>query len=100
MKHDHVAFRSLDKKQQERLAQGFCFDCGGQLLAGPEGGCAQNVMCSNCYEEFNFTPWGFMRVGKAGLRAHSIYGMDMNPIAINLWLRLIDRHLPWWRRWF
>ena len=45
--------------------QGKCPDCGGQLLKGPRGGAAINVMCEKCRHEFNICgPFGAERIDR------------------------------------
>lgn len=36
-----------------RVNPGRCPDCGGRLLAGPEGGAAQNFLCEQCLSRYN-----------------------------------------------
>ena len=50
--------RPLDPVDRGLLANGWCPDCGGKLIAGPRGGEAQNFYCSNritCRQGFNLT---------------------------------------------
>lgn len=47
----------LNDRDDAKLKSGFCLDCNSQaLVAGPMGGLAQNVKCSNCGSEFNVSP--------------------------------------------
>lgn len=40
-----------------------CPNCGGlDWLAGPSGGCCQNIMCAACRKRYNHTPWGLERI--------------------------------------
>ncbi len=43
----------LTDKQKKKLWKGKCPDCGGKLLAGPQGGLAVNAMCEKCKSRFN-----------------------------------------------
>ena len=48
----------LDPIERSMLANGWCPDCGRELLPGPRGGAAQNFYCVNredCREGFNLT---------------------------------------------
>lgn len=58
-----------------------CPDCGNKLLAGPCGGCSQNMACSNtkCGSEFNgAVPFGGVeRNGKISAeRYRTVYGRE------------------------
>lgn len=39
-------------EQEAQISEGECPDCGGQLLKGPRGGGAINVLCAKCGHEF------------------------------------------------
>lgn len=43
----------LNLKQTKILQKGACCDCGGTLLAGPEGPGCQNVRCKDCNMKYN-----------------------------------------------
>ena len=48
----------LDEVDRGALANLWCPDCGGRLIAGPRGGAAQNFYCSNrisCRQGFSLT---------------------------------------------
>lgn len=50
-----MAIEDLPDDAVNKLANNTCPDCGArQLLAGPEGGGSQNLMCGKCYSEFNY----------------------------------------------
>jgi hypothetical protein len=48
----------LNAYQMEMLfIEKLCPDCGhSEFLAGPEGGCSQNIKCNNCGSKFNICP--------------------------------------------
>jgi hypothetical protein len=73
----YITWNDLTRKEQVRVEKNLCPDCGGVLYAGPEGGAAQNTACEDCWQEFNFFPFGFTRMSKLDQhRAWAIYGFD------------------------
>lgn len=63
----------------------YCPDCGGRLLAGPEGGGSQNCPCTNphCLSEFNCCGFIVERNGKMSAGRCEFYGIKMPKIAIS-----------------
>ena len=57
----------LSKHEAAMFCTSKCPDCGAGLLAGPEGGCCQNVLCESdaCGSEFNYMPFGIERLSDA-----------------------------------
>ena len=43
----------LTKEQKDRLWEGKCADCDGELLEGPHGGCSINCIWDTCGNKFN-----------------------------------------------
>jgi|SRR5271166_683378 len=59
---------SLTREEAETFCKSRCPDCGAGLLAGPEGGCCQNVLCESdsCGSKFNYMgPFGIERLNDA-----------------------------------
>lgn len=66
----------LNDYEQAHLMSAVCPDCySRQLLAGPCGGCAQNVMCGICLSEFNRSPVRSSRIGNKHGGRCAVYGI-------------------------
>lgn len=63
----HREGEALNPEEVDSLRKGLCPDCGAGLLAGPEGGMCQNVLCESdvCASKFNNTPFGVVRLTDA-----------------------------------
>jgi hypothetical protein len=58
----------LTREEAEMFCTGKCPDCGASLLAGPEAGFCQNVLCESdsCASKFNYMgPFGIERLTDA-----------------------------------
>lgn len=66
----------------EALSRGDCPNCTAHdsFYAGPCGGAGQDILCGVCREEFMVVGTMFVqRLGPAGQRAQTIYGLE--PVA-------------------
>lgn len=71
----------LTSKGKALLANGWCADCGRELMPGPKGGAAQNFYCVNrddCRQGFNLTFWQgklaiAQRIGEVSDDAYKMY---------------------------
>jgi len=55
---------NLTQDELKIIRTGKCPDCEGQLLAGPKGGAAINVMCDHCRHKFNVVFFGAIGIGE------------------------------------
>jgi len=66
----------LNAYEQAHLLNAVCPDCySPNLLGGPCGGYAQNVLCRDCYSEFNRSPVRSSRIGARHGGRLSVYGI-------------------------
>lgn len=56
-----------------------CHDCGNKyFIFGLEGGASQNVLCSNCFTEYQTIHFKLEKIGKPSFdRLKDIYGVEI-----------------------
>jgi hypothetical protein len=57
------------------------------LLDGPKGGFSQNVLCSECGREWNYTPMGFQSIDPP---RPELYQKTSTPMTVDVILQEID----------
>lgn len=70
-------------RDHAKLASGFCPNCESRdLVAGPRGGLARNVLCLSCRVEFNVGPAAAQVIAEQCPveRMREIYGVEVKEV--------------------